>query len=88
MSRSQGRRKLAGWTAGIAFVWLVALPWLSALPGPRANIEWLRAQRIDPSARYYTEVEAMEPILERLNAELTGRSDAGRAAAGRSRPAP
>jgi hypothetical protein len=73
MTAARGRITLAAWSAGIAFGWLVVLPWLSSLPSQKANIDWLREQRIDPSARYYTEVEAMEPILERLNAELTGR---------------
>lgn len=74
MSSSRGRISLAAWSAAIAVGWIVVLPWLSALPGQKANIDWLKEQKIDPSARYYTEVEAMEPILERLNAELTGRT--------------
>ena len=70
----RGRIALAVWSTAIAAVWLVVLPWLSSLPTQSAYIDWLREKRIDPSARYYTEVEAMEPILERLNSELTGRS--------------
>jgi hypothetical protein len=65
-------------SAAVALGWLVVLPWLSSLPSQKANIEWLREQRIDPSARYSTEVEAMQPILERLNAELTGRTSRGK----------
>ena len=71
---NRGRIALAACSAAVAVGWLVILPWLSSLPGQKAYIEWLRENRIDPSARYYTEVEAMEPILERLNAELTGRT--------------
>ncbi|QDT56442.1 hypothetical protein Pan44_44960 [Caulifigura coniformis] len=65
----QSRGGLALLTSGLAIglVWLVVLPWLSSLPSQSAYIDWLRAKRIDPSARYYTEVEAMEPILQRLN---------------------
>ena len=74
MSPARGRIALAAWLAVLALGWLVVLPWLSSLPSQKAHIEWLREQRIDPSARYYTEVEAMEPILERLNSELTGRT--------------
>lgn len=74
MKSARGSLSLAAWSAAIAFGWLVVLPWLSSLPSQKRNIDWLREQRIDPSARYYTEVEAMEPILERLNAELTGRN--------------
>ena len=59
---------------GIGIGWLWILPWLSELPSQKANIEWLREQRIAPSARYYTEVEAMEPILERLNDRVAGRT--------------
>jgi hypothetical protein len=69
---NRGHIALAAWSAAIAALWLVVLPWLSSLPGPSAYIDWLREKRIDPSARYYTEVEAMEPILERLNSELMG----------------
>jgi len=73
---NDSRGGLALLTSGVAIglVWLVVLPWLSSLPSQSAYIDWLREKRIDPSARYYTEVEAMEPILRRLNAELTGRS--------------
>jgi hypothetical protein len=74
MKSFRGHLALAAWCGAIALGWLVVLPWLSALPSQKENIEWLREQRIDPSARYYTEVEAMEPILERLNSELTGRT--------------
>lgn len=74
MTAARGRIALAAWSVAIALGWLVILPWLSSLPSQKENIDWLREQRIDPSARYYTEVEAMEPILERLNAELTGRT--------------
>jgi hypothetical protein len=31
------------------------------------QLQWLDEQRIDPSAMYYTELEAMKPILARLN---------------------
>lgn len=73
MKPLRGRTALAASCLGIAISWLVVLPWLSALPGQRERIDWLREQRIDPSAMYYTEVEAMEPVLERLNARHTGR---------------
>jgi hypothetical protein len=72
----RGRLSLAICSMLIAACWLVILPRLSALPSQKQKIDWLREQRIDPSARYYTEVEAMEPILKRLNAELTGRAPA------------
>jgi hypothetical protein len=65
--RLLGRLKLAVWTTGLAFFWLAVLPWLSAIPVHREKLDWLREQRVDPSAMYYTEVEAMEPMLQRLN---------------------
>ena len=75
-SAARGRLALAVWTMVILVGWMVVLPRISALPAPKARIDWLREQRIDASARYYTEVEAMEPILQRLNSELTGRTRA------------
>jgi len=77
MTAVRGWIALAGWSASLAVGWLVILPWLSALPSQSEYIERLREKRINASARYYTEVEAMEPILERLNAELTGRNVPG-----------
>lgn len=54
--------------AAVATVWLVALPWFARQPAERAQWQALQRDRIDPSAMYYTELEAMEPILRRLNA--------------------
>ena len=47
-------------------LWLVALPWIARQPRMAAHIKWLEDQGIDGGAMYYTELEAMEPILERL----------------------
>ena len=51
---------------GLAGIWLVALPWIARQPQMAAHLHWLEEQGIDGGAMYYTELEAMEPILERL----------------------
>lgn len=63
-----GRRQLFLWSSLVAFVWLIMLPAIAMHPQMRARSLWLEEQRIDPSAMFYTELDAMEPILERLNA--------------------
>lgn len=50
----------------IAFVWLLVLPWVATQPRMAAHLEQLRDQGVDPSAMFYTELDAMEPILQRL----------------------
>jgi hypothetical protein len=54
-------------TAVIAVAWLVALPRIARLPAQNKSWRALEASGIDPSAMYYSELEAMEPILNRLN---------------------
>jgi len=51
---------------GLAIVWLGILPWYSRQPAMEAHLQWLDDRGIDPSAMYYTELEAMQPILQRL----------------------
>lgn len=58
---------LLGSLAAIAIVWLIVLPSLAQQPAVKARLDWLDEHKIDPSARYYTDLEMMEPILERLN---------------------
>jgi hypothetical protein len=50
----------------IAIVWCVVLPQMAGLPPVREYMNWLDERGIDPSAMYYTELPAMEPILDRL----------------------
>ena len=59
---------LAGWGCAVAVIWLVVLPWWADSSAMRAHLDWLEARRVDPSAMYYTELEAMKPILHELNA--------------------
>ncbi|MEZ6091159.1 MAG: hypothetical protein R3C05_24675 [Pirellulaceae bacterium] len=50
----------------VAFTWLIALPWVAARRSMDARLRWLQEKQIDPSAMYYTELDAMQPILKRL----------------------
>jgi hypothetical protein len=50
----------------MATIWLVVLPRLAELPRMREHLEWLDQRGLDPSARYYTDLPAMKPILRRL----------------------
>lgn len=62
------RRKLkfALCLIGLCALWLVALPWIARQPRMAAHLQWLEDQGIDGGAMYYTELEAMKPILEKL----------------------
>ena len=46
----------------ILIVWTLVLPWISSWQSVRAQIELLDRHRIDPTALYYTDLEAMERI--------------------------
>lgn len=59
--------RFAAWTLSIAAVWLIVLPWLAIQPSIDSHVQWLEKQGVDPSAMYYTELEAMKPILQRFN---------------------
>jgi hypothetical protein len=50
----------------IAIVWCVVLPQMAGLPQVREYMNWLDERGIDPTAMYYTELPAMDPILDRL----------------------
>lgn len=58
--------KLAACCCAIGVTWLLVLPWLAERPTVHERLEWLNDRQIDPSAMYYTELEAMQPILRRL----------------------
>lgn len=53
--------------AALALVWLVVLPHLASYDGMRRRLDFLEERRIDAGAMYYTELEAMTPILHRLH---------------------
>ena len=50
----------------IAVFWLQVLPWIAAQPKMAAHLRRLENQGIDPCAMFYTELDAMTPILHRL----------------------
>lgn len=68
----RGYGALGLWSGAIALVWLVGLPWWAQRDTMRERIEWLHARQVDPSAMYYTELEAMKPILRELNRRQAG----------------
>jgi hypothetical protein len=70
----QGLVRLAGITAVAAVIWLILLPLLSMFPPMSERLQWLDDQRVDPSAMYYTEVDALKPVLQRLNERGRARS--------------
>jgi hypothetical protein len=61
-----GRLRLACWTAAVIVVWLVILPWVAVRPDMQRRIEFLEQRRIDPSAMFYTEVESMNEVRQRM----------------------
>ncbi|MEZ6050008.1 MAG: hypothetical protein R3C02_01245 [Planctomycetaceae bacterium] len=52
--------------AVIGLVWCVVLPWVATLPEMQRQLTFLDERGIDPSAMFYTELEAMTPILDEL----------------------
>lgn len=50
----------------IAAVWLIVLPWVGRHETVRDHIQFLDERDIDASAMYYTELDAMEPILKKF----------------------
>ena len=64
--RSAGRLQLLAAFVLIATVWLVVLPQLARHPSVQEKIERNERLGIDPSATYYTEIEAMDGIIERM----------------------
>lgn len=63
------RIKLAAALAALATVWLLLLPYASRTPAMQERIQWLETQGVDPSAMYYTELDMMQPLLERMAVE-------------------
>lgn len=49
--------------AALAVVWLALLPWLASQPAVSSHLKALDNKKIDGGAMFYTELEAMEPIL-------------------------
>lgn len=64
--RRRGRLALFVWSAAICVVWLIILPELSNRVEMRQRAEFLESRGIDPSAMFYTELDAVDPLLDRL----------------------
>lgn len=70
---TRGERALAGWgslcaaTALIVLVWMVVLPSLAEHPDLKARIRFLDERGIDPAAMFYTELDCLEDVLDRLD---------------------
>lgn len=56
---------LSGWVAAITLVWTVLLPGYATTTRMRDRLDWLEEKQIDPSAMYYTDLEAMDRILRK-----------------------
>lgn len=69
-------RPIRGWihlSIGVsiaACLWLVVLPRVAQIPRVRGYLERLEQKGIDPSAMFYTELEFMEPIYNRIIEKL------------------
>ncbi len=70
--KTRGRIRFLLALSLIAAVWLLALPWLASVDSVHKHLQFLEARRINPGAMYYTELEAMTPILQRLHGQPTG----------------
>lgn len=67
MTRQQtGRFVLAAITATTLVVWLVVLPRIAEGPEMRRYLNDLDRQGINGNATYYTELDMMDRILDRL----------------------
>ncbi|HEX6985426.1 MAG TPA: hypothetical protein VF170_08615 [Planctomycetaceae bacterium] len=66
-SRHRGLLALAAGSAALAAVWLVVLPRVGELPSVRGRIEANESRGINPGAMYYTELEAMPRLAERVD---------------------
>jgi hypothetical protein len=66
VKRSGAVRLLFGLAAG-GMVWLIVLPRMASTDGVRQHLRFLKERRIEAGAMYYTDLEAMTPILRRLH---------------------
>lgn len=65
-SSTRGWLRLLAVGAGVAAVWCLVLPWLAAQPALQRRIDFLETRRVDPSAMFYTELEAMDEVHKRM----------------------
>lgn len=53
----------------VGLIWLVALPMAASTPRMALWLDWMDDRGVDPSAMYYTELEMMGPIFDRMAVE-------------------
>ena len=51
----------------MAVFWCGVLPWIATQPRMQQQLEFLDKHGIDPSAMFYTELDAMDGILQKTN---------------------
>lgn len=68
-TRKRNTRNLIIATAMLTLVWGWLLPMLANQPQIQARLKFLDHHGIDPSAMFYTELDAMAPILERIESD-------------------
>ena len=64
--KNRSRLALTLASTAVAVVWCVVLPWVSNSPSVQQRIQFLDERGIDASAMFYTELDAMVPILKKL----------------------
>ncbi len=64
--RWNGVFKLLVSAIAITSFWCIVLPWYAGQPAMKKHLQFLDDQGIDPSAMFYTELEAMDAILEKI----------------------
>jgi hypothetical protein len=62
-----GWLSLAAATAMIAVVWTALLPALAEQPRVRERIDFLDSRGVDPSAMFYSDLKALDRVLDRLD---------------------
>lgn len=62
----QPQCRLIALTSLMLVTWLVVLPWIARQPSMERHLSELDRQGIDGGAMYYTELELMDRILDRL----------------------
>ena len=63
---------LLGSTSLIVVIWTIVLPWIGDLQSVRARIEFLESQGVDPSALYYSDLEAMPRLEAAVKKKMSG----------------
>jgi hypothetical protein len=70
--RAKGWIRLSAWVFVVGVVWMVVLPTVGSQSGVRSSIQFLREREIDPSAMFYTDLEALPDLqsdLDRIRRE-------------------